>query len=63
MFVEEIAKLKLDRSYLCVPAERWQAGKAVACGSHALKAKPEESSREFFLTSGKSQTPAPSGMS
>ena len=48
MFAEEIVKLKLDQSYLSMPAESWQAGKIVVCSSLSFKAKTEDICKEMF---------------
>lgn len=49
MFAEEIVRLKLDRSYLSMPAESWQAGKTVVRSSRSSEAKTEDICKEMFL--------------
>ena len=49
MFAEEIVRLKLDLSYLSMPAESRQAGKTVVCSSHSFEAKTEDICKEMFL--------------
>lgn len=55
--VEEIVKLKLDQSYLSVPAESWQAGKTGVCSSRSFKAKIEGILKGFFLSFRKKTDP------
>lgn len=49
VFGGEIAKLKLDPSYLSVPADGWQAGDTVA-GASPFKASAEGICPGIFLT-------------
>ena len=49
MFAEEIVRLKLDLSYLSMPAESRQAGKTVVCSSPSFEAKTEDICKEMFL--------------
>ena len=53
MFVEEIVKLKLDQSYLSMPAESWQAGKSVVFSSHSFKAKTKGIRKDVSSLLGK----------
>lgn len=53
VFVEEIVKLKLDQSYLSMPAESWQAGKSVVCSSHSFKAKTKGIRKDVSSLLGK----------